>query len=127
MDSLFQTLPIFAVIGMVLVIIASTLRPVHSWLLPAFVCALFSGWTLFAIATEGPVGFWAVHIVNAWGNQVWFDLLIAIAIGWCLILPRARAANMRLWPWLALILCTGCIGLSAMLARCFYLESRRPA
>lgn len=124
MSSLYHILPFVAVICVVMAMILTVLRPMQSWLVPAGVCALFTGWSLYAVAVEGPLGFWAVHTVNAWGNQVWFDLLIAISIGWALILPRARAVGMARWPWLAFVLCTGCIGLSAMLARCLYLENR---
>ncbi len=125
MPSLYQTLPFVAVVLAVLAMITAGLRPLKNWLVPALVCVLFAGWSLYTIAVEGPMGFWAVHSLNAWGNQVLFDLLIAISIGWVLILPRARAAGMPIWPWLALILCTGCVGLSAMLARCLYLENRQ--
>ena len=76
------------------------------------------------MGNEGMAGVWREHTRNAWGNQIWLDLLIAIAIAWSVLLPRARAAGMRTWPWLVLILSTGCIGLAAMFARCRYLESR---
>ena len=95
------------------------------WTVPALAAAAFLGWSLYTVAEEGLAGVWAEHTRNAWGNQIWFDLLIAIAIGWTLLLPRARAAGMSTWRWLALICATGCIGLAAMLARCLYLESRQ--
>jgi hypothetical protein len=57
-----------------------------------------------------------------WGNQIWFDLLLAAGIGWFLIVPQAKDLNMRLLPWLVLIVCTGCIGFSAMVARMLYLR-----
>jgi hypothetical protein len=124
MTSLYQILPPVAV----LLFLAVTLREGHAasrgWLGPAAVSALFLVWSVYAVAAEGPLGFWPNHTANAWGNQVWFDLLIAVAIGWTLLLPRARAVGMQVWPWLALICCTGCIGLAAMLARCRFLESR---
>ncbi|WP_353226605.1 hypothetical protein [Novosphingobium sp.] len=125
--SLYQFAPAVAVVVLVIAAMVTGLRPIHSWLVPGTVCGLFAGWSIFTVAIEGPFGFWANHTQNAWGNQVWFDLLIAIGIGWALILPRAHAAGMHRWPWLALILCTGCIGFSAMLARCLYLETHRSA
>lgn len=126
MTALYQILPIVALVLLLLVMVAAALRPTGSWMIPAGVSLLFLAWSLYTLAVEGPLGFWPNHTQNAWGNQVWFDLLIAIGIGWTLLLPRARAAGMRPLPWAVLILCTGCIGLSAMLARCCYLEFRRP-
>jgi hypothetical protein len=95
-----------------------------TWLLPAAVSAAFCIWTVAAILQEGLWGFWTNHTSSLWGNQVWFDLLFAIAIGWTLILPRARAQRMQMVPWLVAIVATGCIGFLAMLARLFFLEER---
>ncbi len=127
MDALYQLLAFVAVILFVGGVIQTGLRPVGTWLVPAAISLLFLVWSVYTVASEGPLGFWPIHTQNAWGNQVWFDLLIAIGLAWALILPRARAVGMRPWPWLGLILCTGCIGLAAMFARCRYLETRRPA
>jgi hypothetical protein len=98
-----------------------------SWTIPAALAMLFAFWTCHAARSEGVTGFWIEHIRNAWGNQIWFDLLLAIATAWILLLPRARAIGMRPLPWLVLIVCTGSIGLLAMVARCLFLESRKPA
>jgi hypothetical protein len=57
-----------------------------------------------------------------WGNQIWFDLLLAAGIGWFLIVPQAKVLNMRLSLWLVLIVSTGCIGFLAMVARMLYLR-----
>lgn len=95
---------------------------VGGWCVPAAVSAAFFVWTAVTVVQEGPFGFWANHTQDLWGNQVWFDLFFAVAIGWALILPRARAQGMRLVPWLLAIVATGCIGLLAMVARLFYLE-----
>ena len=95
-----------------------------AWLVPAAVSAAFFIWTVAAILQEGLFGFWLNHTSSLWGNQVWFDLLFAIAIGWTLILPRARTQGMQTVPWLVVICATGCIGFMAMLARLFFLEDR---
>lgn len=97
-----------------------------TWLLPAAISAAFCIWTVAAILQEGLFGFWTNHTSSLWGNQVWFDLLFAIAIGWTLILPRARAQQMQAGLWLGFICATGCIGFLAMLARMLYLEERSP-
>jgi hypothetical protein len=52
---------------------------------------------------------------------------MAIGAAFFLIAPRARAAGMTLWLWLALIVCSGSIGLYAMLARLLMIEERRRA
>lgn len=124
MDALYPVLPIAALLLFLLTTIREGLRASNGWQFAALVCGVFLVWSLYTVAAEGPLGFWPNHTQDAWGNQVWFDLLIAIAIGWTLLLPRARAAGMRPWPWLALICATGCIGLAAMFARCRYLETR---
>ena len=124
MVTLYPILPIAALVLFLLTTVREGLRPSRGWQFAALVCGVFLGWSLYTVAAEGLLGFWPNHTQNAWGNQVWFDLLIAIAIGWTLLLPRARAAGMQPWPWLALICATGCIGLAAMFARCRYLEIR---
>lgn len=125
MTSLYQLLPVLAAVLFGLAAAAAVVRPTVAWSVPALVAALFLGWSLYTIAAEGLAGVWTEHTGNAWGNQIWFDLLIAIAIAWALLLPRARAVSMRPWPWLAVICATGCIGLAAMFARCLYLETRQ--
>jgi len=93
-----------------------------SWIYPAVLSLLFLLFSLLAVFSEGPTGFWSEHTRNIWGNQIWFDLLLAAGIGWFLIVPQAKALNMRLSPWLVLIACTGCIGFLAMIARMLYLR-----
>ena len=101
-------------------------KHVPPWIFPASLSALFCGWSVWSIMLEGPTGFWPVHTGSAWGNQVWFDLLFAVAIAWWLILPTARALGMRVRLWLLLVIGTGCIGFLAMLARyCFLLEKQK--
>ena len=124
--SLYQILPAIAAVLLIGGMAVAALRRSGSWLVPAGIMALFLAWSLYTVAVEGPLGFWPNHTANAWGNQVWFDLLIAIGIGWTLLLPRARAVGMRPLPWALLIQCSGCIGLAAMLSRCCYLEQRQP-
>ncbi|MEO1733689.1 MAG: hypothetical protein AAFR45_08700 [Pseudomonadota bacterium] len=101
--------------------------PPRLWTLPAIVCAAFTLWTGAAVLAEGLFGFWDNHVQSLWGIQVWVDLLIAIAIGWSFLAPRARQVGMSPWPWLAFTGCTGCIGLTAMAARMLYLEEHGKA
>jgi hypothetical protein len=94
----------------------------NGWLLPAALSLAFLLFSLQAIVSEGLLGFWTEHTRNLWGNQIWFDLLLAVGIGWFLVVPQAKAQGMRLLPWLVLIVCTGCIGFLAMIARMLYLK-----
>ena len=98
----------------------------HLWLFPAALSLCFLAFSLRAVFNEGVFGFWPEHTRNIWGNQIWFDLLLAMGVGWCFAVPKARALGMRLWPWWLFILCTGSIGLLAMVARIFYLDARAP-
>jgi hypothetical protein len=128
-QSLYAVLPIVAILLFIGVTLTLAARPASnrggSWLVPAAFAAAFLGWSLYTVAMEGPVGFWPNHTANAWSNQVWFDLLMAIGTAWALLLPRARAVGMRPLPWLVLIVASGSIGLLAMTARCLMLESKR--
>lgn len=125
---LTEVMPFAAVAGAALFLLLATADSGgarrHGWLLPAGLSAAFLAWTLWAVAKEGPLGFWPVHTKSLWGNQVWFDLLLAVSIGWCLVLPRIRAAGMNVWGWLLPVLATGCIGFLAMIARLMYLSEK---
>ncbi|MEX0286810.1 MAG: hypothetical protein AB3N23_19565 [Paracoccaceae bacterium] len=95
------------------------------WRLPAALSIAFAIFSVMTIMVEGPLGFWANHSQDFWGNQVWIDLLLAVALTWTLILPRARAQGMFLGGWFIFMVTTASIGLLAMLARLWYLEERR--
>lgn len=121
-------LPVIAGV-LILLFMMFTLRPSSppgqkTWMFPALLSLLFLAWSIFAIITEGPFGFWSEHIGSLWGNQIWFDLLLAIGIGWYFLLPKAKSHGMRLPLWIIFILCTGCIGLLAMASRVLYLEQK---
>lgn len=96
----------------------------QSWIIPATLSMVFLAFTIYSVVSEGISGPLAEHVRNAWGNQIWLDLLLAIGIAWFLILPESKARGMRPWLWLALIVCTGCIGFLAMLSRLLYLRGR---
>jgi hypothetical protein len=89
--------------------------------------ALAAGFAAFTAVTIWAEGVFPVilnHTSNLWGVQVWWDLLFSLSVATFLILPRARAAGMNLWPWVLFILATASIGLLAMCARLFWLENR---
>lgn len=95
-----------------------------AWIGAAALCAAFAGWSLHAILTGGAFGFWVEHTRNAWGVQIWFDLLLAAGCALVFMVPEARQVGMRPLPWVVLVLCSGAIGLLAMLARILYLRDR---
>ena len=94
------------------------------WLLPAALGVAFSGVTLYVVGTEGLMQFWDNHVANWAGNQVWFDLLLAVSIAFYLIAPRARAVGMKLLPWAIALIATASVALLPMLARLLWLERR---
>lgn len=120
-------LPILAIIPVVLItILALRLKgpqPRHIWIVPAVFCIALTAWTIPTAIKEGPLGFLSAHSQTLWGNQVWFDLLMALTLAWFLIMPRAKALGMKLPIWL-LSLSLGSIGFAAMLARMLYLEEK---
>ncbi|MEO1252480.1 MAG: hypothetical protein AAFW81_09060 [Pseudomonadota bacterium] len=126
--TLFEIAPLAAVAVLVLVMARIAGRggepAKNAWFGPAIICVLFLAWSLWAVVREGPLGFWPIHTANAWGNQVWFDLLIAIGVGWFFLAPKAKAAGMNVWLWMGLTLCSGTIGVLAMLSRYLYLAQR---
>lgn len=97
-----------------------------AWRAPAAASALFLLFSLVTIAREGPIGFWALHTHNLWGNQVWIDLLLAVSVAFAGLAPRARALGMRPLRWFILILATGSVGVLALAARILHLGERAP-
>lgn len=98
----------------------------NAWIAPAALSAVFACLSLQAVFTEGPLGFWAEHTRNLWGNQIWFDLLLAGGVAWFFAAKKARLLGLRSWPWLLAIVATGSIGLLAFLARILYVEGNLP-
>lgn len=96
----------------------------HAWLVPAGLSLLFFAFSLQAVFTEGALGFWAEHVRNLWGNQIFLDLLLMASIAWYFVIPQARVHGMRVLLWLILIICTGSIGFLAMVARLLYLQKK---
>lgn len=92
----------------------STLR--GDWRIPAALCGLFFAFSLYAGLQEGATGFWPEHVRHLWGNQIWFDLLLAASVALFLLTPKAKALGINPLPWALLTVATGSIGLLAFLA-----------
>ncbi|MEL6360996.1 MAG: hypothetical protein AAFR21_07905 [Pseudomonadota bacterium] len=99
----------------------------RTWQLPLLLLVAFSAWSIFAVVTEGPFGFWPEHIRNNWGNQIWFDLLLALGAAFSLMASRAKQLGMSPLGWLVFICLTGSIGMLAMLTRYLYLSEKEAA
>ena len=114
--------PAVGLVGFLFVAVAGV--PRGFWVVPALAFVAFTAWTAVALVREGPIGFWTNHTQNMLGIQVWVDLILALLIGWALIVPQARALKMSVFPWLVFIGLTGSIGFLAMLSRFLYLRDR---
>jgi len=124
---MFTALALAAGLAFVLIGLYNT-RPAEApadWRAPATLALLFLGWSSYAAVTEGPTGFWPEHVRNAWGNQIWFDLLLAAGVAVAALAPAARAVGMNTRLWLLLVAATGSVGLLAMLARLRYLQGQK--
>ena len=97
---------------------------IGNWAVAAFIGAVFFAYTLVQIAQEGVVMFFTNHSANLTGLQVWWDLVMATLLDIFFILPRARAVGMNVIPWALLVGTTASIGLLAMCARLFWLETK---
>jgi len=131
-NALYQTLALAALAGFLVAgAIALRNRPqtpaALAWLAPAGLSAALLAWSALTVAREGPIGFWPHHLQDAWGVQIWFDLLLGIGSAFALLVPNARSVGMRPAPWLIVVACTGSIGLLAMLSRYLFLAQAQGA
>lgn len=128
---LVEVLPILAILSIAIYLLAlATGRlpaALSGWRVPAVLSGAFLAWSLFAVLTEGPTGFWTEHVRNRWGNQIFFDLLLGIGVAMSFLVPEARCVGVRPLPWTLLTLATGCIGLLAFLARVIYVRDQSKA
>jgi hypothetical protein len=124
--TLFDILPVLAGLATAAFVLRYAARPrppgPQAWIAAATLGTAFAGWSLYAIVTGGPFGFWVEHTRNVWAVQIWFDLLLAATCALVFMVPEARRLGMRPLPWVALVLCSGAIGLMAMLTRILYLR-----
>lgn len=73
--------------------------------------------TIYAVYQHGYLAFADAFFGNAIGLQVFFDLVIALAIFAVWMWRDAEARGLSPWPYLAMILCLGSIGALAYLIR----------
>ncbi|KUF11730.1 hypothetical protein [Pseudoponticoccus marisrubri] len=129
--TLLQILPVLAYAGCVgtILLIAQekTVSALMRWVVPAVLGAVFLAFSLYQVSQDGLIQFWINHTTDLTGNQVWFDLIMAVTIGFYLLAPRARAVGMPLMPWGIAVFLTACIALLPMLARVLWLENKARA
>jgi hypothetical protein len=122
--SVLQVLPILAYLAICLCLILIVRKA--GWgstiLVLAIAGTAFAGFSLLVVFREGPLQFWINHTTSLAGNQVWFDLLLAVTLAFYLIAPRARAVGMALVPWGVAVGLTASVALLPMLARLLWLE-----
>ncbi|MCE3011852.1 MAG: hypothetical protein LW878_02190 [Proteobacteria bacterium] len=121
-----QILPLIATAFLLIVVFAQIFQKPksQSWIGPFIISILLLLYSAYTITLEGPLGFWANHTKDFWGNQIWFDLLISIGTAFIVLLKRFKAQNMNVITWFVLVLASGSIGLLAMVARLLYLEAK---
>ncbi|QUL39312.1 hypothetical protein KDC96_02750 [Erythrobacter sp. JK5] len=125
MDTLQVTFVAVLVFGAAGLVHILTARPtIGSATIAAMLAAGFGAYTAVQIWSEGVVMFFTNHTGNLTGIQVWWDLVMCVIIALFFIAPRARAAGMNVPLWALLSACTASIGLLAMIARLFWLESQ---
>ena len=94
-----------------------------SALIAAMLSAGFGAFTAVQIWQDGVEMFWTNHVQNLTGTQVWWDLIICAMVALFFVAPRARKVGMNVPLWALFVGCTASIGLLAMVARLFWLES----
>lgn len=111
-----------AIVGPLILYLALSAKYRESATLAAVLSAGFAAFTAVTIWAEGVLPVYLNHSSNLWGVQVWYDLLISVAIALLFVVPRARKVHMNCTAWVLLVGATASIGLLAMVARLFWLE-----
>lgn len=70
----------------------------------------FLALTLYAVFTVGYIGIFDYQRHSPAGWQVFVDLVIALFLVFCYIVPEAKKAGKNPWPWLITALFLGSIG-----------------
>ncbi|WP_448660187.1 hypothetical protein ACPVPU_06670 [Sphingomonas sp. CJ99] len=122
--TLLQIMPVlaYAILAPVILISAVRRSPARPVLAVALTGIAFAAFSAITFLSDGLVQFWLNHTTTLAGNQVWFDLLIAVAMAFFLMVPRARAVGMNPLPWGIAVAATASIALLPMLARLLWLE-----
>ncbi len=82
-------------------------------LVAAAVLLPFLAYSLWVIAGFGYTGFLALAMREPWAMQMLLDLVIACAFGVGWMVRDARSHGITTWPFIAMTLATGSVGLLA--------------
>ncbi|MBQ0931830.1 DUF2834 domain-containing protein [Ideonella sp. 4Y16] len=93
----------------------SPLKPIL-WI----VTAAFGAFSLWVMAQVGYLGIWREGFAGPGSTQITIDLVLACGVALGYVVPECRAQGRPAWPWVALTLVGGSLGLLA------YLLWRRP-
>lgn len=74
------------------------------------VLAAFTIYTLGVVLEHGYTGFLTLAWNDAWGGQMFVDLVIALTLFLVWMLRDAREQELPAWPYVVLIFTTGSIG-----------------
>lgn len=70
----------------------------------------FLALTLYAVYSVGYIGIFDYHRHSPAGWQVFADLVVALMIVLCYMVPEAKKAGKNPWPWVVATLFLGSIG-----------------
>lgn len=70
----------------------------------------FLALTLYAVYSVGYIGIFDYHRHSPAGWQVFADLVVALMIVICYMVPEAKKAGKNPWPWVVVTLFLGSIG-----------------
>jgi hypothetical protein len=83
--SLLQLLFVVTYAATVAVLIrAASSKASTPWTLVALLAAAFIAFSVWTVIEDGLIQFWINHTTNLAGSQVWFDLLISVALAFIL-------------------------------------------
>jgi hypothetical protein len=77
----------------------------------------FLAFSLHLVETQGYLGFLYLAARERWGLQMLLDLVISCSLVLTWLVPDARRRGLASWPWIALTLTLGSIGLLGYLVR----------
>jgi len=112
-----------AIVVFVAAYIAMSKTEIGNPIIAAALSAGFGSYSAVTIYQEGVLPVWTNHTTNMWGVQVWWDLLLAAGTTLFLVAPRANRVGMNVPLWTLFVVSTASIGLLAMCARLFWLET----
>lgn len=76
---------------------------------------VFTGWTLFVLASYGVPGLISLLSENGLAQQIFVDLCIGVIVAWTWLVPEAKRLGITPWGYLIVTPIVGSIALLAFL------------